>query len=187
MSETVDSLGEDALRALKEQLGAREPQPEQPKAPEQVLKEMTPEEAEAIAQQKRARVAQVLTRGILNDKMQRIFDKCIQEGWGGKFVRDTDEDIVRHENLGFTFVYAEGAKTVTLNALGRVVVGDLVLMTISPEDRAILKQVKAEGVRRKLGSARSEYKRQTEQHAEREGIGVQSIDAGRTEVIHSTQ
>jgi hypothetical protein len=143
-------------------------------------KEPTPEEALSRSQRKQ-KVAQVLQRGILNDKLERVGKENTPENWGWKLVYDDDEEILRHLNLGFVFEYRKGAKTDTAD--GRIRVGDLVLMTINPEDRALLKEVRADRVQEKLGAARQEYNRTAN---EKGAKGVAPFDESDTVVKKGT-
>lgn len=136
------------------------------------VSEPTPEEAMELVRQKTARIAQVLARGILNDRLQGIYDTSVPDGYGGKFVRDNPDDIIRYQNLGFEFKYKEGAEGLHGTPDGRVRVGDLVLMTINPEDRHILKEAKKQQVENKLTAGRRDYARS----AQKEAPGVQSFD-----------
>lgn len=131
--------------------------------------EPTPEEAEAIVAQKKARIAQVMTRGITNEKLQIVYDKCVPDGYSGKFVLDDEGYVIRYTNLGFGFTYTEGASGVHGRADGRIAVGDVVLMTITLADREILKTVKHEKMLRNISAGKDEYKRRSEKHADEGG------------------
>jgi hypothetical protein len=143
--------------------------------------EPTPSEAEEIHKQKVAKVSQVLSRGILNEKLSAVFNDSVPEGWGGRFVRDTEDDIIRYSNLNFGFTYRKGAKGLHEGGDGRVRVGDLVLMTISPEDRAVLKEAKLLQVRRKLEEGRRQYARDSEKAPP----GIQPFDESEARVVKS--
>ena len=133
--------------------------------------EPTPEEAEAIVAQKKARLAQVMTRGITNEKLKLAYDKYVPDGFGGKFVRDSEGDIIRYTNLGFGFEYKEEIEATGVHgrADGRCAIGDVVLMTITKEDLALLKEVKKEKMLRNIGAGKDEYKRRSEKHADEGG------------------
>lgn len=134
--------------------------------------EMTPEEAERLAEEKIARITQVLSKGILNEKLSSILERSVPAGYVGKFVRDTEEDIIRYQNLGYTFEVTPEARGLHGTGDGRVRVGDLVLMTISREDRNILSIARRREVQRKLSAGRKEYTRPAERAAESSGISV---------------
>lgn len=125
---------------------------------EEDVVELTPEEAEALREQKIAKLTQVLSRGVLNDKLHSLILTAVPKGRVGKLVRDRDEDIIRHSNLGYTFEVVPGAQGLHATADGRVRVGDLVLMTISQEDHELLVEIRRRGIRRKLDLAKNEAK-----------------------------
>lgn len=123
--------------------------------------EPTAADAVRIRQEKKARIAQVLSKGILGEKLKSIQQACTPDGYRSKFVRDKFEDIIRYQNLFFGFTYREGAGDgmggVHATADGRIRVGDLVLMTIRIEDHEILQEVRTERTKNKLTQARREY------------------------------
>lgn len=141
--------------------------------------EKTAAEAAKIArEERRAHFAQVLVRGVLNTRLQLILDESVPEGRFGKFVRDDKADVIRAENLGFTFEYKEGAVGVHGDSTGRIRAGDCVLMTISEEDAEIHRELRRELVKRKFGEARREYMSRAEEAAE-EG-GAAPFDSSQT-------
>jgi len=150
---SLSDLGAEALQKQEEKKEKKETE---------VTREPTPEEAEDIRAGKKARIAQILVRGIINDKLQAIYDDSVPEEYSGKFVRDTEEDVVRYENLGYGFVYRDGAKGLHGVADNRIRVGDLVLMTIRKEDRELLEEVRLDRIKYKLGEGKREYARRAE-------------------------
>lgn len=126
----------------------------------EVKEEPTPELALETRAQKKARIAQVFTRGVVNSKLQAVYEVAVPEDRVGKFIRDTEEDIIRYRNLGFEFVYKKGAATrvdAHGTADGRIRIGDVVLVTISKEDHGILKELKHEQVLKKLDYGKEEF------------------------------
>lgn len=119
--------------------------------------EVSAEEAVRIKETKIARMTQVLDRGILNDRLQRIVESATPKGRVGTYVRNTPDDIIRHQNLGYTFEVTESARGLHATGDGHVVVGDVVVMTISKEDFEILTEVKLRRIRRNIGEGRREY------------------------------
>lgn len=160
---SVDDLNKSSLTEVEDK----------PAASSKATVEATPQEAEEIRAQKKKKIAQVLARGVLNDKMERIGRDATPDGWGCKLVYDDDEEVLRHQNLGFVFEYKKGAKGMMDTADGRIRIGDLLLMTINPEDRALLKEVRTERVRERIGAARQEYTRTAE---EKSAKGVVAFD-----------
>ncbi len=135
--------------------------------------EPTPEGAEQLKAQKKARVAQVLQRGILNSKLQAVYEACVPKGRKGKYIRDDGESVIRYGNLFYTFEYTEGAVKRYGSPDGRIRVGsDLVLMTISQEDREILREVKQDRIMKNLGKGRKEYTTKADQAAREGGAPV---------------
>ena len=147
--------------------------------------EPTPEEAEKVREGKKARIAQIMSRGILNDRLQSVYNAAVPDDRRGKFIRDDPGDIVRYSNLGFTFDYVEGATGMHGTPDDRIRVGDVVLMTISLEDRAILHEVRLDGIKKKLGASRIEYEGLVASALER-GQGVPGFDEGHTIVQETT-
>jgi len=174
-SDELRAAGEEALRKLQERAEA-------PQAETGAKVDVTPEEAQKRAEtraEKKARYAQVLTRGILNEKLAAAYRDSVPDGFVGKFVRNTEGDVIRYSNLGYGFTYRKGAKGLNASPDGRVRVGDVVLMTVSKEDQEILREIRGERVKHKAGKqGRQEYTRDAEQAAQ-EG-GPVSFDESRT-------
>jgi hypothetical protein len=150
--------------------------------------ELTPDEAEvyAIYAQKNARVAQILSRGVTNDKYQRVLETSVPQGRRGKFVRDTEDDIIRHQELGFAFIYSEDAnKGPNSDHLNRIRVGDTVLMTISIMDQLVLKKGRNDKVKWKLDAGKREYFEPAEKQ-EQTTRGIKSFDEGTTKIHKGT-
>lgn len=132
--------------------------------------EPTPEEAEAIRETKKARIAQIMSGGILNERMQSIVDAATPDGYKSKFVMDSKDFIIRYSNLGFGWTYKEGSSGLHDTSDGRIRVGDLVLMTVSDEDYSILDEIRTEKVKEKLSAGRDEYHRRTQEAGQEEGV-----------------
>ena len=188
MNEDTKDLREEGAKALEalltepeEEEKTEELTSEQAADVVEVATEPTPEEALEIRKKKKERIAQVLTRGILNQKLGAIVEDGTPEGRRGKLVLDSDEKILQYQNLGFEFEYREGAKGLNATSDGRIRVGDLVLMTVSDDDYSILDEVRSDKVKEKLSAGREEYKRQVREAGEEEGM----MDASSTEVVTS--
>lgn len=151
MSEDLESVGKEALEELDGKKSQRKKtKTKEAKDPE----DMTDEELQAVFEQKKARVAQVLTRGMLNEKLRNAHERSVPEGYMGKFVRDTEDDIVRYENIGYGFTYTDDAKGAHGDPADRVRVGDVVLMTIKDEDAAVLRAVRRDKIQKNLSKGR---------------------------------
>lgn len=165
--------GEEALKGLagkKPSVPEVLPKPKSVDAQPSEAEEPTPEQVEESREQKRARIAQVLARGVLNDKLQAVYDRFVPKGYVGKYVLDNDDEIIRYSNLGFEFVYVDPmpeGNNVTPD--GRVRVGDVVLMTITQDNREILREVKQHKMKENLGLGRKEYQTAAEAEAARGG------------------
>ena len=162
LGEALEGLDMDEIRKSidKDREESKFEREETEEAGEQILtEEKTPAEAAAIRATKKARVAQILTRGILNEKIQSVFERAVPDGFTGKFVRDDGGDIVRYRNLMFGFTYNEGCEDIQ-DPDGRIRIGDVVLMTITREDRAILSEVREQQIQHKLGKGKEEYELQ---------------------------
>ena len=131
-------------------------------------KEMSAEEAAAKKASRKAELAHVLTRGVLNVKLQEVLDTYTPSDRVGKFVRDVDESLIRYKNLGYDFIYSK-AKLITPSVDGRIRVGDVVLMTVSREDREILREVRSETTRRRLIQGKEEFLSNAQKEAEKGG------------------
>lgn len=184
MSDDLRQAGEEALRGLNKkdedpeedkQPKIRDPRRVPSPEPSETFRvraegELTPEEATELRAKKKARVSQVLSRGVLSEKLQNILDQNTPDDRAGKYILDREEEIVRYQNLGYTFEYAEGVKQQRgMTGDGRIRVGDLVLMTISREDLEILREVRSETVKARLGAAKKEYAAHAMAEAERGG------------------
>lgn len=143
--------------------------------------EPTPEEVDELRAQKKARIAQVLQRGVLNDKLQAVYDACVPKGRKGKFIRDDAESFIRYSNLFYSREFTEGALERYGSVDGHIRVGDIELVTISDEDREILREVKQERVMKNLGKGRKEYTTKADQAA-REGNAPVPFDASSSNV-----
>ena len=166
--ETAEELAK-ALSKLTEQDVLRELGPKTNPEPEP-----TPEEAEGIREKKKARISQIMSGGILNERLQAIYDRSVPKGYRGKFVKDSDDYIIRYGNLGFLFQYSAGAAGLHETSDGRIRAGDLVLMTIPEEDYSILDEVRTEKVKQKLSAGRDEYHRQMQGSGQEDSITDES-------------
>ncbi len=188
MSKDKDDLREEGLSALESLRGNDAVEEEEEKVEEEVLEtvtmaaEPTPEEAEEIRREKKERIAQVLSRGVLNQKLEAIVRNGTPDGRRGKLVLDSEDKILQLQNLGFTFDYRQGATGLNATSDGRIRAGDLVLMTVSEEDYSILDEVRSEKVKMKLSAGRDDYKRRVQGASQGEDV---SFDDSRTEVITS--
>lgn len=143
----------------------------------------TPEEAVELSRdEKKRRLSQLLIRGELNDNLQRLIDKYVKPGDGYVFVRERDADINRYLNKFFHIVNADG-KGIHGTGDGRIRAGDVILMTISAEDYALLNEVEREQLLIKINAPRNEYKQQVAEGVER-GISAPAYDE--SEIKHVT-
>lgn len=155
-------------------------------AREQLLQEeLTPAEAAARRATKKARMAQVLSRGVLSTKLQQLIDMVVPPGYIGKFVRDTPEDIMKYKNLNYDFNYREGDhKGLHGTGDGRIRVGDVVLMTIAKEDHEILREINSDRVMSNFTRARGEYVNRSIEEAEKfGGRGAMPFDESEVRII----
>jgi hypothetical protein len=148
--------------------------------------EPTAEDAMRLRKEKKARIAQVLSRGVLGEKLKSIIREATPDGYAGKFVRNDAQDIIRAQNLGFGFKYRADVDAVRLGLHatpdGKIRVGDILLMTITKEDQEILREVRTERMKAKLTKSKKEYLETSASHdggPEAFSEGQTSIDAGR--------
>lgn len=93
---------------------------------------------EETKEQKRARIAQILDRGIVADRLHIP----LPPGVHGEWVRDNPIDIERMKAIGFV-IDTEFAKSRALHDdTGKTRVGDVVFMTAPQEVRDIVKEVR---------------------------------------------
>lgn len=201
--EDLKAAGEEALRKLQGGDGDPQPQSDFDRAAqaakdrvrtEAQLKEAnfklktdepTAADAEKIRREKKARIAQVLSRGVLGEKLKSIIREATPDGYAGKFVRHDAQDIIRAQNLGFVFNYRSGVDPVALGLHatpdGKIRVGDIVLMTITKEDQEILREVRTERMKAKLTKSKKEYLDSSSGYDGGEAFneGSTSIEAGR--------
>lgn len=130
--------------------------------------EATPEEATELARKKakKIKMAQVLQRGQLGDRLLSVANASRPPGYGYKWVLDRPEDVIRYDGLYFGFEYTEEGIKSFASADGRIRVGDLVLMTTQRENIEILREIQAETTMRRLSGARREFQSAIEEESE---------------------
>lgn len=164
VADAVDQEFDEEIEKIKKEVGVQEDGIVVDDVPLSLRDDLTPEEADELLEQKVAKVMQILNRGQINDSLENLKREHVPPGYRSKFVRESEEAIVRYQNLGFGFTYREGAKSRGhATGDGRIRYGDTVLMTISEEDWNILQIVRKRQIRRKLGDARREYMRRVEE------------------------
>lgn len=161
----LEKEGEAALAALDER------------------EDLEPNEAKVRAmdlQEKRAHFIQVLSRGVVNDRLN--VKAKVPKGRRALWVRDRDEDIQRIVSLGGRLETTDEIGEAGLHGAGdnRIRVGDVVLMSISQEDHEILQDIKAEWTRNRLSAARNEAKGKMKQ------TGLDVIDNSATHIERSS-
>lgn len=132
--------------------------------------EMTPEEALERRKERKARLANVLRRGPTNDRLANVIKVCVPDGRRGKFILEQQEAIIRASNKGFTFDYHDKAPKEHLSPDGKVRVGDLVLMTISVEDRELHREIRQDAIRKNIAKGKKVYVEKAQAEAERSGV-----------------
>lgn len=186
----TDALEKNVEEEVEEALGSsdeQEPEEEMEIAiPLSERDDLSPEEAEALKEQEIQRLLQVLSRGIVNDQLQRIVDEATPEGYHSKFVRDTPGDVTRYKNLGFGFTYRDGATGSHGTGDGRIKHGDVVLMTIPPDRFEILQEVRRRQIVRKLGEGRRDYNRRVAEAQEKGVVVAPSFDESETVIRKET-
>lgn len=109
----------------------------------EILAQEAVEKAREI-QEKKARFAQILSRGYVNDRL--AVANNLPDNRVGMWIRDRPEDIERHLALGGRVETREDAKADGLHGTGdnRVRVGDVILASMDREDFDIIQQVREE-------------------------------------------
>lgn len=119
--------------------------------------DLSREEVESRAERK-ARVAQLLSRGLMNDRLE-VEDA--EEGRYYCWVRERDEDIGRYQELGFELEYEAGeGEHETVDNRRRV--ADVVLMSTSRENLELIREVKDEMKEKKLKLGKKQYLEQAQ-------------------------
>lgn len=145
----------------------------------------TPEEAEKIRADKKARLVQALERGLTSSKLdipgvaympelQAFADAQKVYAW----ARDTQDELDRLHGLGFT---PETEKGKGLHGKGdsRRVVGDVVLVSTSRENYELLHEIKTERKsRRAQRSGKKEYLAQARTNPDVPVIDPQNVGTG---------
>ncbi len=117
----------------------------------------TPEEAETLAQ-KKAKLAQVLQRGMVADRLKvKNPDPDKVYEW----IREEDTEMERHLALGFALEMEDGSTKNRLHDTGdnRCRVGDVVLMSTSVENYELIQQVRMDQKAKKSTLGKEEYLR----------------------------
>ena len=129
---------------------------------------VSPREKALSIQEKRAKFVQVLSRGIVNDRL-KLADR-VAEGYKGFWVRDRPEDIDRVKALGGVIVEQDSMPEKGLHGTGdnRVKIGDVILMQINAEDYSVIQDIKSEWTRNRLTAGRRLYK----ENAARGGVPI---------------
>lgn len=122
-------------------------------------KDLSPEEAEAKAREaNRARLAQLLDQGLVTSRL----DVTLNDGRVPQWVRETEGDITRYETLGYSLESVKNVEGMSdkdrmekFHGTGdeNVRVGDLVLMSTSPENHADIQLVRAERRKARVSSS----------------------------------
>ncbi len=117
--------------------------------------EMSVDEAKRIHAEKKARIAQILERGVIAEKI------TIRDGDPNKYyvwVRTREEDIDRYRALGFE-IETQAGDRIHPTGDGKRVVGDVVLMSISMEEHLIIEEVKEDRRKKRRYEAEARYKK----------------------------
>lgn len=142
-------------------------------APDEMSPEDATKKAESI-QAKKARIAQVLSRGFVNDKLAMA--EALPKDRRGFWVRERQEDIDRMRALGGR-LEERPADTNPRDIHGtgdnRVRVGDVVLMSLPREDYDLIQQVRSERKQARSGKPKREY---LERAAQNRAVDI--LDAG---------
>jgi hypothetical protein len=138
------------------------------------MADLTPKEIEKRAA-KKAKLAQVLERGIVISRLETPVEELKKDGMVGCWVRENDDDINRYQALGFELETGMGAGKDTGDNRQRV--GDSVLMSTSQENWDIIQEINTERrKKRSVKKAKAEYVRQARANPDIPIIG--DVDEG---------
>ena len=123
------------------------------------LDELSPQEALKKAktlEEKKKFFVQVLSRGVVNDRLD--VKSKLPKGRKPLWIRDRDEDIQRILALGGRIEKSEDVGEAGLHGTGdnRIRVGDVILMSIAEEDYSLLQDIKSDWTQNRLTAARRE-------------------------------
>ena len=124
-------------------------------------KALTPEQALAKAAEldtEKARIAEVLSRGIVTDMI------TVKDGQPDKryaWVRENDGDISKFKMLGYE-VETEAGQGEHQTGDDTRRVGDVILMSCAMEQYELIQEVRSEQKRKRLSSPVKEYKKRAE-------------------------
>ena len=140
----------EAVQARKEEMveAAKEPEPKQED-------EMSSDEAKRLYAEKKARIAQILERGVISEKI------TIRDGDPGLYyvwIRTREEDIDKFSALGFV-IETKAGQRIHPTGDGKRVIGDVVLMSIPMEEHDIIEEVKEDRRKKRRYEAEARYKK----------------------------
>ncbi len=138
------------------------------------MPDLTVKEIETKAQRK-ARLAQVLSRGIVLSRLETPVEKLKENGMVGCWVRENDDDINRYEALGFEL--ETGMESGKDTGDNRQRGGDSDLMSTSKEHCDSIQEINTERrKKRSVKKAKAEYVRQARTNPDIPIIG--DVDEG---------
>lgn len=162
MSKDLESKGAEALK----QIDPADVEAAEESDALELPQDMSVEDAVAKAkrlQAEEARIAQILSRGITNDRLAQIAE-AIPAHKHGVMVRERPEDIHRYEALGYQVETEINVKGMHGVGDKRVRVGDVILMTTSQEQRKLIEKVRDDQKRRRKSLGKQEYLERAAHH-----------------------
>lgn len=129
--------------------------------------DLSDEELESRAE-KKAKIAQLLDRGIVNDKLdvEKLLGDGYREDRHYEWVRETDTDIDRARALGFNIVNRSDvdldSEEVHDASDDRIRIGDVILMSCDRERHELIQEAKEEKRVEKYGEPTQEYVRRAQ-------------------------
>lgn len=158
-----DAPSDEERSSARERLNEQREAAAHDESPRDTREDLTPEEAEAKAEtyeEKRARIAQILERGILNEKLRAI-SEAAPDGYVAVFPRNTPEDIDRIRALGGRMAKREDLTREVSGLHGdgdeSLRVGDVVMMLLDEDTAQIIDEVQEKNVEKKLARGKREY------------------------------
>lgn len=117
--------------------------------------EMTSEEALLSVAERKARISQALTRGLINDALADIDHppdiRCV-------WIRETDEDIARRKMMGYVIEMRYGEKFVDHDRSDNIRrFGDCILMSCTMENFEMIEEVRREQITLLKDAGRREF------------------------------
>lgn len=121
------------------------------------------EELQELANEK-AKIAQILTRGVVNDRLdvKKYLGSHLDPNRRYEWIRETDQDIARAKSLGYRIESVPEDKRKETSPYhgagdGRIRLGDVILMSTSLENYQLIQSVKEDKKQSRADAGKRDY------------------------------